>query len=214
MPDKAIIVNAIYERVVPQFHLLENADELKSHPLLCIDSQAHYYQLISSMKNSQVSDFGGFDSQTSGIVQALNHSRLDFLSNIQFDQMIAIRQSNENIEFRKQLRELVNSLPFTHICDLNYVSGEVCSYIESLISQHHKDIEKIKAKYKAKHKQTAFIGTASLSVAIFPVLAPFMTGVGLMATGGKYINDKLEERNELKQASHSLMGVISLAKSK
>jgi hypothetical protein len=213
MPEKAVIVNAICERLAPQFHLLENADELRSNPLLCIDSQAHYYKLVSAMKNSQISKFSGADDQTSGIVHALNNRRLDFLSNIQFEQMVAIRQSNENVEFRKQLRDLVNSLPSTKLSDVNYVSGEVCSYIESLISQHHKDIEKIKAKYQAKHKQTAFIGSASLSVAMFPVLAPFITGVGLMATGGKYLNDKIEERNELKQASHSLMGIMSLAKS-
>ncbi|WP_395210478.1 hypothetical protein [Vibrio alginolyticus] len=213
MPQQAIIVNAICERIAPQFHLLENSDELKSNPLLCIDSQAHYYKLVCSMKNSQLSKLAAFDGQTSGIVHALNNSRLDFLSNIEFSQMVAIRQSNENVDFRKQLRELVGTLPSTKLDDLEYVSGEVCSYIESLISKHHKEIETIKAKYQAKHKQTAFIGSASLTVAMFPVLAPFVTGVGLMATAGKYINDKIEEKNELKQASHSLMGVMSLAKS-
>ncbi|MGR6831332.1 hypothetical protein [Aliivibrio wodanis] len=214
LPEVAIVINAVCERILPQFHLLENADELKSNPLLCIDSQAHYYQLVSSMKNSFISDFAKFDAQTTGIVSALNNTRLDFLSNIPYEQMIQIRTSNENVEFRKNLRELVNTLPTTKIDDLAHVSSEVCAYVEASVSKHKKEIETIKAKYKTKHTQTAIIGTASLAVAIYPVLAPFITGLGLMATGGKYINDKLEERNELKQASHSLMGVISLAKSK
>lgn len=213
LPELAIIINAVCERILPQFHLLENADELKSNPLLCIDSQAHYYQLVSSMKNSFISDYVKFDAQTSGIVRALTDTRLDFLSNIPYEQMIEIRKSNENVEFRKQLRELVNSLPTTKIADLAHVSSEVCAYVEASVSKHRKEVEAIKVKYKTKHKQTAVIGTASLAVALYPVLAPFITGVGLMATGGKYINDKLEERNELKQVSHSLMGVISLAKS-
>ncbi|MCC4791244.1 hypothetical protein AB6E39_26430 [Vibrio splendidus] len=213
MPEIAILINAVCERIFPQYHLLENADELKSNPLLCVDSQAHYYQLVSSMKNSFISDYANFDTQTTGIVNALNDTRLDFLSNIPYDQMIQIRTSNENVEFRKQLRELVNSLPTTKIDDLAYVSSEVCAYVEASISRHRKEIELIKAKYKTKHTQTALIGTASLAVALYPVLAPFITGLGLTATSSKYLYDKLEERNDLKQASHSLMGVVSLAKS-
>lgn len=213
MPEIAILINAVCERIFPQYHLLENADELKSNPLLCVDSQAHYYQLVSSMKNSFISDYAKFDTQTTGIVSALNDTRLDFLSNIPYDQMVQIRTSNENVEFRKQLRELVNSLPATKVDDLAYVSGEVCAYVEASISRHRKEIEIIKAKYKTKHTQTAVIGSASLAVALYPVLAPFITGLGFTATTGKYVYDKLEEKNELKQASHSLMGVISLAKS-
>ncbi|EIV8471574.1 hypothetical protein PP666_001828 [Vibrio vulnificus] len=213
MPEIAILINAVCERIFPQYHLLENADELKSNPLLCVDSQAHYYQLVSSMKNSFISDYAKFDTQTTGIVNALNDTRLDFLSNIPYDQMVQIRTSNENVEFRKQLRELVNSLPATKVDDLAHVSGEVCAYVEASISRHRKEIETIKAKYKTKHTQTAVIGSASLAVALYPVLAPFITGLGFTATTGKYVYDKLEEKNELKQASHSLMGVISLAKS-
>lgn len=212
MPEVAILINAICERIFPQYHLLENADELKSNPLLCVDSQAHYYQLVSSMKNSFISEYAKFDTQTTGILSALNDARLDFLSNIPYEQMIQIRTSNENVEFRKQLRELVNSLPTTKIDDLAYVSSEVCAYVEASISRHRKEIELIKSKYKTKHTQTAVIGTASLAVALYPVLAPFITGLSLTATSSKYVYDKFEERNELKQASHSLMGVISLAK--
>ncbi|OCH12419.1 hypothetical protein [Aliivibrio fischeri] len=214
LKPQGIIINAVAERIMPQFHLLENADELKSNPLLCIDSQAHYYQLISTMKNSFISSHIKVDHQTNGIIKALTDTRMDFLANIPYEQMIQLRMANENVEFRKQLRDLVNSLPTTSIDDLGIIAGEVCAHIESSISKHKKEIESIRSKYQTKHKQTLAIGAASLGVAIYPMLAPFLTGIGFVATGGKYLNDKLEERNDLKQASHSLMGVISLAKSK
>lgn len=210
-PDKLLIINAISERISPQFHLLENADELKSNPLLCIDSQAHYYKLVTSMKNSFISEYAKFDNQTDGIVKALTGTRMDFLSNIPYEQMINIRQSNENIQFREELRNLVNSLPSIKINDLNLVAGEVCAHIEASISKHRKEVEAIKNKYQTKHKQTAFLGYTSLMTMMYPALAPLFVGLGVV--GGKYINDKLEERNELREASHSMMGIISLAKS-
>ena len=65
--DTSIVTNAIFERIMPNYHLLENADELRSHPLLCVNAQAHYYQLIASMKNSYVGEVAAFDPSTSAI---------------------------------------------------------------------------------------------------------------------------------------------------
>lgn len=211
VPESDLVINAICERVVPQYHLLENSIELNSNPLLCIDSQAHYYQLVSSMKNSFITEMNNEDRKTNAIVKALVSPRMDFLANIPYDQMVNIRQSNENVLFRKELRGLVNSLPSTKVEDLNIIAGEVCAYIEALVSQHRKEIEDIKSKYKVKHIHTAGIGYASLAVTMSPMLAP-LVGLGLIPTGSKYIMDKLQERNELRKVSNSLMGVISLAK--
>jgi len=211
IPEAGLVINAICERVVPQYHLLENSVELNSNPLLCIDSQAHYYQLVSSMKNSFITEMNKEDRKTNAIVKALVSPRMSFLANIPYNQMITIRQSNENVLFRKELRGLVNSLPSTNVEDLSAVAGEVCAYIEALVSQHRKEIEGIRSKYKNKHIYTAGIGYASLAVTMSPILAP-LAGLGLIPTGGKYVMDKLQERNELKKTSNSLMGVISLAK--
>lgn len=210
-PDNFLIINAIFERVSPQYHLLENANELRSSPLLCIDSQAHYYKLVTSMNNSFISNWNNQDSQTEGIVKALTNPRMSFLSNIPYDQMISIRQSNENIQFRRELRGLVNSLSSTNVEDVDLVASEVCFHIELLISKHRKELENIKSKYQAAYKHNALIGSASLVVAMTPVLAP-LAGLGLVATGGSYIKSKLAERDELNRASRSLMGIISLAK--
>lgn len=210
-PDNILIVNAIFERISPQYHLLENVKELRSSPLLCIDSQAHYYKLVTSMNNSFIADLHTRDNRNEGIVKALTSPRMSFLSNIPYDKMVAIRQSNENIQFRKELRGLVNSLSSAKVEDLDLVSGEVCAHIESLVSKHRKEVEYIKSKYQAVYKHNALIGSASLIVAMIPALAP-LAGLGLVATGGTYIKSKLAEMDELNNASNSLMGVVSLAK--
>ncbi len=215
--DVSVVTNAIFERIMPNYHLLENADELRSHPFLCINAQAHYYQLIASMKNSSAGEMASFDPATSAILQSLTSKRLDYLANIKDAQLVALRKTDENIEFRRELRDLVNSLPNANLADLGYVAAEVCSHIERAISKHEKQISSLNDKYQAKHKYTALIASGTLAVTMFPVLAPFLGALlplGGAAAMGKYISDKLEEKAEVGQFSHSMMGVISRAKMK
>jgi len=215
LSDIEIVTNAIIERITPNFHLIENSDELRSHPFLCIDAQAHYYQLIANMKNQKISASGSFDLSTTAILNSLTSTRLDFLANITDSQIVELRKTNENVAFRRELRDLVNSLPHTKIEDLGYVSSEVCAHIELAISKHRKEVEIFNEKYNAKHKYTALLGIGTLGVTMFPVLAPFIGAVlpiGLAATTGKYASDKFDEIAEGKQYSHSMMGIISLAK--
>jgi len=215
--DISVVTNAICERISPNYHLLENADELRSHPFLCIDAQAHYYQLIASMKNVMASDLASFDKATTSILQALTSKRLDYLANINDSQMIELRKTNENVEFRRELRELVNSLPKTKLEDLGYVAAEICSHIERAVSKHEKEVSSFKDKYSAKHKYSTLMAVGTLGVTMLPVLAPFLGALlplGLASATGKYISDKLDEKAEGKNFSHSMMGVISLAKGK
>ena len=215
--DVSVVTNAIFERIMPNYHLLENADELRSHPFLCISAQAHYYQLIASMKNSSAGKVASFDPATSAILQSLTSKRLDYLANIKDTQLVALRKTDENIEFRRELRDLVNSLPNTNLADLGYVAAEVCSHIERAISKHEKQLSSIIDKYQAKHKYTALIAGGTLAVTMFPVLAPFLGALlplGATVATGKYVSEKLDEKAEVGQLSHSMMGVISRAKGK
>ena len=215
--DISVVTNAIFERITPNFHLLENADELRSHPFLCISAQAHYYQLIVNMKNTIASNTASFDPSTTAILHSLTSKRLDYLANINDAQIVAIRKTNENVEFRRELRDLVNSLPDSKLEDLGYVASEVCSHIERAITKHEKQVTRFNEKYNAKHKYTALIAGGTLGVTMFPVLAPFLGALlplGLTSATGKYVSDKLDEKAEGKQFSHSMMGVMSLAKGK
>lgn len=216
LPDSLLVVNAICERIQPQYHLFENSDELRSHPFLCMDAQAHYFKIIANMSRHRLNKAGFWDTKTAGIIEALSSEKLDYLSNIRDSQLVELRKTNENVAFRKDLRDLVNSLPETRINDIGYVSSEVCSHIDSLVSKHEKQIQAINAKYQAKHKYSALLAGGGLAVSFIPMLTPFL-GATLpfaMAAAGKYSMDKLEEINERKTASKSLMGVLATAKAK
>ena len=167
------------------------------------------------MKNKKIAGSAAFDTSTTAILKSLASSRLDFLANISDAQIIALRKGNENVAFRRELRDLVNSLPTSKMEDLGIVAGEVCAHIESAISKHKKQVEAFNEKYNAKHKYTAMLGMGTLGVTMFPVLAPFLGALlplGLVSTVRKYASDKLDEKAEGKQYSHSMMGVMSLAK--
>lgn len=215
LDDHRIVINGIFERIQPQYHMLENSDELRSHPFVCVDGPAHYYKLISNMKNENASKEGQFDSQTVSILSSLASTRLDFLANIEDSQILELRKTDGNIKFRRELRDLVNSLPQTKLDDLGYVVSEVCAHIESSISSYEKSIKGIKGRYGAKHKHTLLVGAGTLAVTMFPVLTPFLATLlplGGAATAGKYISDKFSESEEISQSSHSMVGVMSLAK--
>ncbi|HGS4913324.1 TPA: hypothetical protein ACMDSS_002261 [Vibrio parahaemolyticus] len=208
-----IVCTGIFERLLPQFHLLEHSDNMRSNPLLCIDAQAHYYQLVSKMKNERF-NLSNVDYSTDAVIKAMASDRLSYLANITDTQIVELRKTNENVAFRRELRDAVNSLPTSRLDDLGYVASEVCSHIDVMVSKHTKEVQAINDKYNAKHKYTALLGAGTLAVSMMPALAPFLSGVGFVATAGKYASDKFEQQNELKQASKSMMGVIALAKSK
>lgn len=215
--DADIVTKAIIERIMPNYHLLENAEEFRSHPLLCISAQAHYYQLIANMKNSTIGAQASFDPSVFSVLQSLNSKRLDYLANINDSQLVMLRKTNENVEFRRDLRDLVNSLSDTKLDDLGYVAAEVCSHIESSVSKHEKQVSSLNSKYEAKNKYTALVAGSTLAVTMFPVLAPFLGAllpIGGAFTAGKYISDKLDKKAEVESLSHSMFGVISLAKNK
>lgn len=210
--DGALVINGFMERIQPQYHILENSYELRSNPLLCVDAQAHYFQLCSGMANQRIFNINKLDTKTLSILSALMNRRLDFFANINDEQLSFLRTTNENIEFRRKLRELINSLPETKLDDLGYVASEVCSHVELLISKHEKQIDSINKKYEAKHKKTAFLSVTGLAVTMMPALAPFLGAAIPIGLASKYIGDKFEEVQEKKILSGSMMGIFALAK--
>ena len=60
----------------------------------------------------------------------------------------------------------------------------------------------------------ALMTVGAVGVTMLPVLAPFLGALLPAGLLGKYASDKLDEKAEGKGVSHSIMGVISLAKGK
>ncbi|MDQ9834634.1 MULTISPECIES: hypothetical protein [Acinetobacter] len=209
--DIHIVVNGIAERLVPQFHLFENAMEMKSNPYLCLPEHAHYYNLISKMSWSFRTE-NIVDKQTDKILQVLCAQQLDFLVNINDDELKMLRKSDEHILFKNEMRGFINSISTSKVEDINYVIKEFSDFLDIRIKRHINDLEVIKRKYRVKNIHTLMLAGGTLAVNFAPLLGQFMSVLGAGSVGMKYLGDKLDEKYELQKANSSYMGVIALAK--
>ncbi len=71
LPPQVRILNGVLERLTPQYHLLENAEELASHPLLSLEQHAHYYRLVSGTNSARLEGLGVLRPETRALVDAL-----------------------------------------------------------------------------------------------------------------------------------------------
>jgi hypothetical protein len=214
LPTPLVVLLAIMERLEPQYHLMENSDELGSHPLVCIPAQSHYYKLCTDFfidrlqRNSLVSD------DTIRTMNAIQRPELSWLSNIQMSELVELRRNNENEKFRQHLQQYTSILHGASLDDLDRVTSEVSQGISSLIISNRAELARIESKYRRKHSQTAAAAVTTLVGVLVPTLAPFWGAtVAPLALAGKYVWNKVDERSELNTASRSLMGVLARAKS-
>ncbi len=214
LPDGALVMNGISERLAPQWHLLENADELHAQPMLCLNAHWHYYTLSASMYQGRLLESNLLKPETVNTLCALSGRQFEWLGNIPIEILAKLREQNENEEFRKTLSSFTSQLNKCAIDDIDRVTSEVCRGIASLLSEHKKRVKEISDKYALLYKKTLVSSWVTLAATFVPALAPF---VGLMyslssAIAGKYVWDKVDERKEKKKLSHSLMGVLASAK--
>lgn len=209
--DFHIVVNGIAERLVPQYHLFENSKEMKSNPYLCIPEHAHYYNLIAKMSWSSKED-EICDPQTQALLQVLSSQRLDYLANINDNEIKILRKSDEHILFKNDMRTFINSLGSSKIEDINYIAREFSDFLSIRTKQHINEIEELKRKYRTKHFQTLLLAGSTLAVNFIPLFGQLLSVFGVGSVGVKYLNDKSEEQYDLRKANSAYMGVIALAK--
>ena len=161
LPPHRQIINGILERLAPIYHLLENAHELGSNPLLCIEQQAHYLGIVSNTSNARLAALDVLDPRTTALVNALSSQRLRWLGGIPVETLVDLRRDNENVDFREQLHASVARLHESGLGDINRVAAEVCHDLEQAIAGHEKDLRAIQSKYDRVHGRTAVISLAA-----------------------------------------------------
>jgi hypothetical protein len=199
----------IFERVGPQYHLIENSTELSAHPLISLNQQWHYFQLCSNFFSHNLQTLNLVKPETISLINALRHNRFNWLSNAPFKAIAELRQNNENVTFRKKLAEHIKELHECDLGDIDKVSNEIATGISSLLSEHSTKVKNIADKYARKYTQTAVAAWISLGATIIPALAPWVTMTAPFALISKYAWDKVSEKIERKELSRSLVGVLS-----
>src|SRR6266568_430824 len=210
MSDAELVALGIAERLGPQYHLLENAEEFASQPMLCLEAHWAYHKMIARMQEGRLEQAGALGAQTVATLRALNESSVSWLGNVPIPALVDLRKDNENETFRKKLAEYTSSLHESQLGDLDRVAGEVGRGLASLLAAHDKEVRAIERKYRSRHSKTLVGGWVTLSAVLMPTLAPFIGGpVAPVLIAAKYILDKVDEQREKGQAARTLTGVLA-----
>jgi hypothetical protein len=204
----------VAERLGPIYHLLENAEEIAAHPLMCLDQHAHYYKLVAVTNSAQLEGLGMLNGRTKALVNAMGSRRLSWLGRVPVDAVAWLRMDNANVEFRKKLQDAVGRLHESTLADVDKVAAEICHEIASAITDYEKEQRRLQKECARRHSQTLMGALGVLAVAWIPCLAPFLGSAATLATAGKYGSDKLTEFRENRSLTRSLMGVVTAAKAK
>jgi hypothetical protein len=209
--DAELVWLGICERVAPQYHLLENAEELGAQPMLCLLPHWHYYSLCSKMFEGRLVAGSLLSQETISSLRALSEPTMEWLGNIPISALAELRERNENEEFRRRISTFTSALHGASLEDIDRITREVSRGIRALIADHRNDVRRIDEKYRPKYRKTAIAAWVTAAATFVPALAPFLAPLAPLGLAGMYLNDKLDERAGRKQAAKSLTGVLAAA---
>jgi len=211
LTDSQLVCNAILERLEPQYHLIENATELRAQPLLSIEQQAYYFKLCASATEDFLEDHEVISPATRATIEALSQQQFEWLSNAGVDALVEMRLNNENARFRDQLSKATSELNEASLSDLNRVSSEVARGIGGLLNEHRQSARKLEEKYKPKYGSLAAAGWVSCGALLLPHLSPLIASIPGITLAGKYVQTKVEQRREKRELASSLLGILATA---
>jgi hypothetical protein len=212
IPEPLIIINAIMERIAPQYHVLENAEELAAQPMMTIPAQWHYHEMISRSFEGGLVEKGALSVETVAILRSLNHVSSEWLGNVPTPALVELRRNNENERFRKALAEHTSQLHESTLADLDFVAAQVGRGMASLISEHRKEVAKIAEQYQLNYSKILAGGIVTAAALFAPALAPFVGGLHApLAIAGSYAHSKRQELLEKGRSLRSLTGVLAVA---
>lgn len=201
----------IAERLAPQYHLFENAEELGSYPLLCLEQHAYYYRLITDTYGERLMLMDLLNPRTKALLNSLGSRQLRWLSGVPIEALVELRKNNENSEFRHRLSVIFDRLHKSALGDTDKVASEVYHEVEAIINEHDREIKDIQARYERKYTVTMVAAWGALAASLVPTLAPFIGGTAPFALAFKYATDKRAELADKSRLSKSLFGVIASA---
>jgi hypothetical protein len=206
-----LVARGIFDRLVPQFHLVENAGALDAHPLLSIDPHWHYFRLCASVNAGDLLAIDRVQRETIATLASLSRTEYRWLGEVPTDALVTLRQDGANQEFRRKLREAVSILHDARLDELDVVSREISRSIVALLAEHDREVEELESRFKKRYGWTAMTSWLSLGAAVAPLLAPYLPLLGAADAALRYAQDKSEEVLERRKTERSLCGVLAAA---
>ncbi len=207
--DSRVACNGMVERFTPQYHLLENSEELHAHPLLPLPVHGHYYGLSARAFEKHLEQERLISEESVMAIRALAQPQFAWLGNVPIEEIVRLRQENQNEQFRKRLGDITSALNRATVNDVGRLCGELSRALSAMLAEHRTEVERVQREYARKHGLTAAGSLVTAAAVFIPALAPLLGLPVAIGLGAKYAKDKVDEMGKLSEASRSLMGVLA-----
>jgi hypothetical protein len=226
LPTGVLVLNGILERLRPQYHLLENAEELQAQPLLSQPAHWYYFERSAQAETRALVNERILRPESFDILRALQDDSLTWLANIPVKGLADIRERMEHAELREQLGKITAQLTAAGPAELDSVVREVRHALEVLIQRQQKAIKDIEAKYSPKNWSSGVgavigaIGGASMYfmpslAALAGVTAPVATVLGAAGAGGlAAAKEAVGQFVEKRKAGKTMLGMLATARNR
>ena len=210
LPKGVLLLNGLIERLVPHYHLLENAEEFSSCPLVALQVPSYYYSLISKFFASRLHVQGGLEPQAMTALDSIKDSRSKWLGDIPLAHLVELLSNHQNERFRTRLNELFAELHKARIEDLNVIVPEVCSGITSLFNENDAEIATIQEKYKPRYGEKSVAAYLTASPTYVPTLAPTIGKPALSESEQLSSREGYESLAKQNEPAHSLLAALDV----
>jgi len=209
LPKGALLLVALVERLAPHYHLLENARELSSCPLIALQAHWHYFSQISRFFATQLQAQGSLDVHAMNAMDLMQKPQQKWLGGIPFAHLADLLSNRENERFRLRLGELVSELRKASVANLNRIVPEVCEGLVSLSKEHDADIQAIQEKYKSRYGDGGVAAYVTGGATYMQMLAP-STRIPDQSKADQLRLDEVPERKEKQNdPANSLLGIMA-----
>jgi hypothetical protein len=224
LPASVLLLNGVLERLRPHYHLLENARELDAQPLLSQHVHWHYFEKCAQANAEELRRKNVLSEQAFQTLRAVQDDSLSWLATIPVQTLTELITNNEHRWLREELNKFTAQLAGGDAIDMNEMVREVNHGLASLVQRQLKAMKDIERKYYPK-KMAAYLGggaglTVAAAATFLPSLSPLLgvalptaaaaaaIGVGALGFGKEKVGEHVEKR----QAEHSMLGVLAIAR--
>jgi hypothetical protein len=211
LPKGLLLLNGLMERLAPQYHLLENAQELSSCPMLPLNAPGHYYSLISTYFVDQLRAQGRLDDDALAALALTDQTSPEWLGNVPVSDLVELLTNGENESFRIGAKRLFSELHRASLSELNRVIPEVCGGLASLLKEHSKEVQTLQEKYKSRHGEARVRGYVTRGPRYVATLAPTFQDPAVATAKQIPPGEQLESAVRQHRPANSLLAVLAVA---
>ncbi|HEV2221724.1 MAG TPA: DUF5677 domain-containing protein [Candidatus Acidoferrales bacterium] len=211
LPKGLLLLNGLMERLAPQYHLLENAQELSSCPMLSLTAPWHYYSLMSTFFLDRLRAKGYLEDDSAAALLSHGETSPEWLGNVPVSGLVELLTNGENESFRTGARKVFSELHNTPLSDLNRVVPEVSKGLASILKEQSNAVHTLQEKYKLRHGEERVRSYVTRGATYIATLAPTFQDVA--GPAGKQMPSEGESESPVEQhrPANSLLAALAVA---